>query len=56
MFVRSNQGFLPTAVELGPQANGAWQVRSGLKAGDEVAISGTAALKGAWLGLGGEGK
>lgn len=56
VFVRSNQGFLPTAVELGPQANGAWQVRSGLKAGDEVAISGTAALKGAWLGLGGEGK
>ena len=33
VFVRSNQGFLPTAVELGPQANGAWQVRSGLKAG-----------------------
>lgn len=56
VFVRTDQGFVPTAVELGPQGNGAWQVRSGLKAGDEVAISGTAALKGAWLGLGGEGK
>ncbi|WP_404300195.1 efflux RND transporter periplasmic adaptor subunit [Alicycliphilus denitrificans] len=56
VFVRTHQGFVPTAVELGPQGNGAWQVRSGLKAGDEVAVSGTAALKGAWLGLGSEGK
>ena len=56
VFVRSSQGFVPTAVELGPQGNGAWPVRSGLKAGDEVAVSGTAALKGAWLGLGAEGK
>ena len=56
VFVRSSQGFVPTAVELGPQGNGAWPVRSGLKAGDEVAVSGTAALKGAWLGLGAEGQ
>lgn len=57
VFVRTPQGFVPTAVELGPQGNGAWPVRSGLKAGDEVAVAGTAALKGAWLGLGaGEGK
>jgi hypothetical protein len=31
-------------------------VRAGLKAGDEVAVGGIAALKGAWLGLGQEGK
>ncbi len=30
------------------------QVLSGLKAGDAVAVQGVAAIKGAWLGLGGE--
>lgn len=56
VFVRSSQGFVPTVVQLGPQTGGAWPVASGLKAGDEVAVSGIAALKGAWLGLGSEGQ
>ena len=36
----------------GPQASGQALVRSGLKTGDEIAVRGTAALKGAWQGLG----
>lgn len=56
VFVRGSQGFAPTAVELGAPGDGGWAVKSGLKAGDEVAIAGIAALKGAWLGLGAEGK
>ena len=50
----------PVAVVLDGAAQGAGQqamqpVRSGLKVGDEVAVGGIAALKGAWLGLGQEG-
>ncbi len=56
VFVRQAKGFAPTAVELGAQGAGGWAVRSGLKPGDEVAVAGMAALKGAWLGLGTEGK
>jgi len=52
VFVRTPQGFLPTAVELGPENGPQVQVRSGLKGGEEVAVRGTAALKGAWMGLG----
>ena len=60
VFVRSAQGFVPTPVVLDGAAQGAGQqamqpVRSGLKVGDEVAVGGIAALKGAWLGLGQEG-
>lgn len=51
VFVRKPQGFVPTLVELEPGA-GSQPVRSGLKAGDEIAVQGTAALKGAWQGLG----
>ncbi len=61
VFVRSPQGFVPTSVALDGAAQGAGPqamqpVRAGLKAGDEVAVGGIAALKGAWLGLGQEGK
>lgn len=61
VFVRGAQGFVPTAIELAGTAQGSGAqamqpVRSGLKAGDEVAVGGVAALKGAWLGLGQEGK
>ena len=52
VFVRTPQGFVPTAVELGSDSGVQVLVRSGLKAGDEVAVRGTAALKGAWQGLG----
>ncbi|HQQ70327.1 MAG TPA: efflux transporter periplasmic adaptor subunit, partial [Alicycliphilus sp.] len=56
VFVRTSQGFAPTVVELGAQGAGGWAVKSGLKSGDEVAVAGMAALKGAWLGLGAESK
>ncbi len=56
VFVRGPQGFVPTPVELGEATNGLLPVRRGLQAGDEIAVTGIAALKGAWLGLGGEGK
>ena len=52
VFVRTPQGFLASPVELGPENGPQVQVRSGLKGGEEVAVSGTAALKGAWMGLG----
>ena len=52
VFVRTPQGFVPTPVELGGQSGAQVLVRSGLQAGDEIAVRGTAALKGAWQGLG----
>lgn len=53
VFVRKPQGFVPTPVVLEPGGGSSLPVRSGLKAGDEMAVQGLAALKGAWLGLGG---
>lgn len=55
VFVRRAQGFVPTPVQLGPASAQGYPVRAGLQAGDEVAIAGIAALKGAWMGLGAEG-
>lgn len=52
VFVRTPQGFLPTPVELGPENGPLVRVRSGLKGGEDIAVRGTAALKGAWMGLG----
>lgn len=52
VFVRTPQGFVPTPVELGSHSGTQVLVRSGLKTGDEIAVRGTAALKGAWQGLG----
>lgn len=54
VFVREAGGFRPTPITLAPGGD-AWQtVRQGLKDGAEIAVQGTAALKGAWLGLGAE--
>ncbi len=53
VFVRTPKGFVPTPVELKGEGGGQVLVRSGLKSGDEIAVRGTAALKGAWQGLGG---
>lgn len=53
VFVKTPQGFVPTAVVLGGDAAGQTLVRSGVKAGDVVAVQGLAALKGAWQGMGG---
>jgi RND family efflux transporter MFP subunit len=53
VFVRTAAGFMPTPVTLGGEAGDAVSVTAGLKPGDVVAVRGTAALKGAWQGLGG---
>lgn len=54
VFVRQAQGFVATPVSTGPGTGSELRVLSGLKAGDEVAVQGVAAIKGAWLGLGAE--
>lgn len=56
VFVRQPQGFLATPVVVAPGGGTEVLVTSGLKAGDEVVVQGVAAIKGAWLGLGVEGK
>lgn len=56
VFVRQPQGFLATPVTTGAGSGSELLVTSGLKAGDEVAVQGVAAIKGAWLGLGTEGR
>jgi multidrug efflux pump subunit AcrA (membrane-fusion protein) len=56
VFVRQPQGFLATPVVVAPGGGNELLITSGLKTGDEVAVQGVAAIKGAWLGLGTEGK
>jgi len=56
VFVRQPPGFVATPVSMGPGGGNEVVITSGLKAGDEVAVQGVAAIKGAWLGLGVEGK
>jgi membrane fusion protein, heavy metal efflux system len=54
VFVRTAQGLQPTVVQLDASSGELRGVLAGLKAGDEVAVQGLSALKGAWLGLGSE--
>lgn len=54
VFVRQPQGFRAVAVITGSGGGSETPIVSGLKAGDEVAVKGVAAIKGAWLGLGPE--
>lgn len=54
VFVRQPQGFRAVVVTIGTGGGSEVLVTSGLKAGDEVAVKGVAAIKGAWLGLGAE--
>ncbi|SNS64925.1 Multidrug efflux pump subunit AcrA (membrane-fusion protein) [Noviherbaspirillum humi] len=59
VFLRQKGGFKPVEVEVVGRDAGSASVRGALRAGDEVATGGLAALKGMWLGLGspaGEGK
>jgi membrane fusion protein, heavy metal efflux system len=53
VFVRQPPGFRAVAVKTGPGGDQT-PILSGLKAGDEVAVKGVVAIKGAWLGLGPE--
>jgi RND family efflux transporter MFP subunit len=56
VFVRVPQGFRATAVKTAPGGGAEVSILDGLKAGDEVAVKGVVAIKGAWLGLGAEGR
>jgi RND family efflux transporter MFP subunit len=56
VFVRVPQGFRAVAVQVGAGGGADTPIVAGLKAGDEVAVKGVIAIKGAWLGLGAEGK
>lgn len=53
VFVLSENGFEVTSVELAGYSGTAALIRSGLKDKDVVAVKGIAALKGAWMGIGG---
>lgn len=54
VFVRQPQGFRAVRVKTGMGGGSDTPIVSGLKAGEEVAVKGVAAIKGAWLGLGAE--
>ena len=54
VFKRTNQGFEIIPVTLLNEDKQYALVKGALRAADEIAITGLAALKGAWLGLGGE--
>ena len=56
VFVREAGGFRPVAVNLGAGGGESVTVTSGLQPGQVVAVRGVAAIKGAWLGLGSQGK
>lgn len=53
VFVRSGRGFVATPVRVTGGTGAVVQVEGGFKAGQEVAVQAVAALKSAWLGLGG---
>ncbi|MFA9461167.1 efflux RND transporter periplasmic adaptor subunit [Thiohalorhabdus methylotrophus] len=53
VFVRAAQGFLPVAVTVHGQRGADAVVGGPLRAGQEIAVSGLAAIKGAWSGYGG---
>ena len=50
VFVRQPQGFRAVLVKTGIGGGSDTPIVSGLKAGEEVAVKGVAAIKGAWLG------
>jgi RND family efflux transporter MFP subunit len=53
VFVRAAQGYVATPVTPAAGSGNTLLVSGALKAGDEVVVQGVAAVKGAWLGLGG---
>jgi RND family efflux transporter MFP subunit len=54
IFVQDSQGFVATVVELLGEKSGMVSIRAGLKGDEKVAVAGTAAIKGKWLGVGDE--
>jgi cobalt-zinc-cadmium efflux system membrane fusion protein len=53
VFVATPAGFELRDVQIRSTGSGSWIVLSGLVAGDRVAVTGTAVLKGMSLGMGG---
>jgi RND family efflux transporter MFP subunit len=53
VYVAVNGGFEPRNVQVSNTGSGHWLVLSGLEGGERVAVSGTAALKGMSIGMGG---
>lgn len=55
IFVQDSQGFVATVVDLLSEKSGMVAIRAaGLKGDEKVAVAGTAAIKGKWLGVGDE--
>jgi hypothetical protein len=52
-YVQVVDGFEPRHVDVRSTGSGAWIVLDGLAAGERVAVSGTAVLKGMSVGMGG---
>lgn len=53
VFVQTPGGFLPRAVQVAGREDGRVLIGDGLHAGEAVAVSNIAAIKGAWQGMGG---
>jgi hypothetical protein len=54
VFVQTKTGFSPVKVKVISEQGGDAVVDAKLKGNEKIAITGIAAIKGAWLGLGGE--
>ncbi len=54
VFKQVDQGFEPIPVQIVGEQNGSVVIEGNLASGEMVAIKGMAALKGSWLGVGGE--
>ncbi len=54
VFKQVKQGFEPVPVQVVSEQNGTAILEGNLQAGDAVVVKGIAALKGSWLGVGGE--
>ncbi|PKO24964.1 MAG: efflux RND transporter periplasmic adaptor subunit [Betaproteobacteria bacterium HGW-Betaproteobacteria-8] len=54
IFVQNAQGFIATMVEVVSEKSGMVSIRAELSGKEKVAVAGTAAIKGKWLGVGDE--
>ena len=54
VFVQTKSGFTPAKVKVISEQGDEAVVDAGFKGGEKIAVTGIAAIKGAWLGLGGE--
>lgn len=54
VFVQTGSGFAPVAVEVAEEQSGMAVISGKLQGTEKIAVSGTVAIKAAWLGAGGE--